>query len=462
MDKLFQQIIETASTKCRMRPGRILVALSGGPDSVALLHLLHEIKHLLDIEVVAGHVHHHLRESADEDAEFCRHLAKTLGIEFQVRHVYPAEARGQRRTSLETVARELRYRALNEMADDMHCQDIAIGHTANDQAETVLYHFVRGSGLRGLAGIPYRLERKIRPLLDIWRQDLLQFLKDRNIPYRLDPTNADRQLTRNMIRHEVLPYLRRALNPALDRILVQSAQIHQEAEMFIHAEAEKALEETLIEKTENKFVLDIEQFWSYFTILRKYMLRNALEQLTKRRLRPDFDLLQRAETLATEGTVGSRLSLNEEWELLIDHDGLVLWDGSFQEFEFNPIRPGEEVTLPQDRVLSISKRIPYRENVLNRADKNNQFVDADTIEGHFWVRNVKAGDRFYPLGLKGSKKVFDLLSDRKVPLHKKKETPVLGCNKGIVWLIGFHLDDRFKIKNSTREMYHLQVRERSE
>ncbi len=458
MEEIVQRVYETAVSRCRIRPGRLLVAVSGGPDSVALLYLLLELRDRLAVQPVVAHVHHQLRAAADEDLQFCRELAQQHDLPFVFRKKDVRELAKTGNMSIETAARQARYTALETMADEQECHDIALGHTANDQAETVLFNVMRGSGLRGLAGMPYRLGRRIRPLLDVQRQALLQFLKSRRIPYRTDESNFDTDILRNRIRLQILPYLKEHLNPGVEGVLYQTALIHQEAEAYIQARAKKALHRLTVQQRGRKIVLDIEAFWRYFSIIRKYILRNALERLSRRTIRPDFRLLERIENELAVSEVGKRIGVREPWELLIDHDGLVVWDRSFVRFS-RQVSVGQEVHIPGVLKLRIRETAVAPQNVKKLADNQNQFVDADQIDSPLTLRNVQPGDQFQPLGLHGHKKVHDVLADRHVPLHLRPETPVLECKRGIVWVVGHRIDDRFKVSEQTKRVLHLQFEE---
>ena len=458
MQELVGRFLECAVTDCRIKPGRILVAVSGGPDSVALLHLLDRCRSELKIEPIVGHVNHQLRREAPADAVYCEKLAQSLQLPFVTRTVDTKAVARARKLSIETAARELRYQALAEMAREMRCSDIAIGHSADDQAETVLFNLARGSGFRGLAGMPFRLGNRVRPLLRLRRTEILHFLKQQHISYRIDASNQNPNFQRNLIRHEVLPYLARCLNPNFAEHLLKISELGGLAESYFQEQAVQALQQIVKGRQQNKIILDIERFWRYFSIVRKYILRNVLEELSGRKIRPDFGMLSRVESLAATGTIGQRIALLQGWEFLIDHDGLVLWDGSRVEFDMAAL-PGTSIEYRPGQKLKIVKRIRSEVDYAAQADARNQYVDADKIAGEIRIRSVRPGDRFVPLGAGGTKKVLDVLADRKVPLHRRRETPLVVCETGIIWLVGQHLDERFKITEQTQTIYHLQIEE---
>lgn len=219
--QLPQRVTEYCRTRGLLRPGdRVLAAVSGGADSVALLHLLADLRRVLAVDLAAGHVDHGLRATAAEDADFVGDLARSLGLPFLLRRIR-CEARGQ---SPEQAAREKRYEALHDMAREAGATRIATGHTATDQAETVILRLLRGSGPLGLAGIlPATRQGVVRPLLCATREEVRDFLRSRGLDWREDPSNSDRRFLRNRVRGEVLPLLR-DLNPRIDFALAALAE----------------------------------------------------------------------------------------------------------------------------------------------------------------------------------------------------------------------------------------------
>jgi len=264
---------------------------------------------------------------------------------------------------------------------------------------------------------------------------------------------------RNLVRHEVLPYLSRELNPNFTEHLLKISEMSSAAEGYFQEQAEQALPEIVKAREQNKIILDIERFWRYFSIVRKYVLRYVLETLSESHIRPDFQVLSRVESLAATGVVGQRFALSRGWEFLVDHDGLVLWDGRWAEFDIPAVVNGSTEYRP-GRWLKITQRRRDEVNYATQADAYNQFVDAEKVAGEIRIRSVRPGDRFMPLGAGGTKKVLDALADRKVPLHCRRETPLVECEAGIIWLVGHYLDEHFKITEQTQIIYHLQIEEK--
>ncbi|MFQ5630783.1 MAG: tRNA lysidine(34) synthetase TilS [bacterium] len=456
---LQERFLDNFVNKCRIQPGRVLVAVSGGPDSVALLHLLLEVHEQLQIEPVVAHVNHSLRQEADDDEAFCRQLTEQRDLLFVVRPVDTKAFAKAEKMSIETAARELRYQALHEMAQEQGCIDILLGHTANDQSETVLHNLSRGAGIRGLAGMPFRHGKIVRPLLTIYKNEILEYLDEHKIAYQKDSTNRELIFRRNVIRHRVMPELEKSLNPQITEAFCRISEISHEAEVFIDAMAKMEMEKVTKEKKAKKIILDIERISGYFPILRKYIIRNSLEALSDSALRPDFDMLSRTDQMIMAGKIGKRVQFSNAWELLIDHDGIVIWNGGQPRFDFI-CNQNEAFKIGEKRTFKYTfLSTPPSPNRVESHDNFTQYVDANKVKGQLHIRSVKAGDRFYPLGLNGSKSVSDLFTDRKIPLHQRSEVPVVACDAGIVWVVGLHLDDRFKVTNRTNSFLLLEIKE---
>ena len=245
MDAMLRKLANTLEEERLVRRGdAVIVGISGGPDSVFLLQTMSQLRDRFGFHLFAVHVHHGIRgEEADRDAAFSRDMAEELGVPFRLMHVPAPEYAEKHGLSLEEAARILRYRAFQEYREELSGKDvngvwIAVAHHLDDQAETVLHNFVRGSGIRGMAGMDVKRDFIIRPLLSIKREDILKWLKDQHIPYVFDSTNADLQYTRNRIRQVILPELKK-INPEAALHISETAAILREAETFFSEKAEE-------------------------------------------------------------------------------------------------------------------------------------------------------------------------------------------------------------------------------
>ena len=247
-----------------VRSGRVLVGVSGGPDSVALLLLLRACSEARDIELVVAHLDHRLRPDSESDAEWVTRLADSVGCRVLVERAEPLDPTNQ---GIEAAARATRYAAFERIATATDCQWVAVGHTADDQVETVLHHLLRGSGLAGIAGIPASRSlasglQLIRPLSNIRRVELQEWLTAEGHAFLTDPTNMSEEFTRNRIRHQLLPLLREAFNPQVDEAILRLANQSRDTQSALRIIAEQQLEAVLLDRQPNLVKLQVEPLQS--------------------------------------------------------------------------------------------------------------------------------------------------------------------------------------------------------
>ncbi len=440
---------------------RVLLGVSGGLDSVVMLDLFVRSRAALGVELGVVHVHHGIRgPDADADAAFVRSLAHGHKVPFYLKRVDAQTLARQEKRSLEESARILRYRAFDETLAEAGFNKVATAHTANDQAETVIDHFLRGSGVAGLAGMAMQRDAYIRPLLGFTRDELEAYLSARNLRCRVDPSNLDLRFRRNRIRRELLPYLERKFNPALVTTLTRTAAIFQECEAFLRKEAEQAFKSLVLLHKKNEIILDIEPFLGYFKILKKYILLHACETLSISRNCLTFSKFESILTLVENRTLGKKVLLDSQHELMVDHDGLVLTErvAALPAVEFDVLREHScrfgEFVLSWE-VVTRKKRCRFDPN------PKQELVDLDRTGTVLRLRTHRPGDTFIPLNFRGHKKVADFFTDNKVPLHVRRVLPILESKRGIVWICGYALDDRFKVTEQTKKILKLQIEEHS-
>ncbi len=451
------------------RNDRLLLAISGGVDSRALLDLFHRAQAEWDLQLTIGHVHHQLRGAdAETDAEFTAELAEKYGLPFYCKKIEVQNHAKEKRLSLETAARELRYKALDEICKTCGAKAIVTAHTQDDQAETILAHLLRGSGLRGLRGMPARAVIPdvhfpvLRPLLPFSREEILAYARQHELLWREDQSNTEARFYRNRVRHELLPLMRRRFNPQINASLTRLASIAGQTEDFLRHAAEQALKETLITAETGKIILDLQRFWNYFRGVQAYVIRAALERLTRSATTLTFDETEQILSFLNP-THNQPLAFprrrhlwRSEVEIFCEKAGVV----------FSKIRPtpqaqfiniGQRCVLPDAGIALTVRHIERAETWRERSAAHLQFVDAALAAGALRVRFPQAGDRFMPLGMRGFKKLSDFFIDAKVPYAQRGRAPLLECEKEIVWVCGYRLDERFKITPQTQSLLQLQL-----
>lgn len=437
-------------------PGEtVILAVSGGPDSVVLLSLLHDLAPTLKINLHIFHMDHGLRgDESAEDARYVRRLAERFGIPASFVGLGPDFLRLQG-GSLQAAARSARHRELANLAQRLGTNKVALGHHRDDQAETVLMRFVRGTGPGGLSGIhPVRTVNGlslIRPLLCLTRADIEQFCADAELLPRLDPSNLKPAYVRNRIRLELVPYLQRQYNPGLPQSLAQLAEIVREEDLYLDNLATQALDRCRIPG--GTLTLDGAVLTRESLAIARRVVRQASKDVAGIDLHLDaVDAILEA-ARSREGTVNVQLPgtlwVSVEYgrcrfyleEPMARHDQEAEWPVSLSGATHIP-----ELGLSISIEASRPPVGPY-ESVL----------DLDRIPGPLAIRLRRPGDRIWPQGMDGSKKLQDILVDAKVPRRQRDQVPLLVAGDEILWVIGYRLDRRFMADALTKNRLFLRV-----
>ncbi len=437
---------------------KVLAAVSGGVDSVVLLDLLNNCASEKRLQILVAHLHHGIRGAeADEDEKFVARLAASYGYNYFTKRVDAPHYAKAHKLSIEAAARELRYNFLNRTALHNGAGVIALGHNADDQAETVLDHLLRGAGLAGLAGMPYKRDNVIRPLLQFRREEIIEYAKEAGLAFREDSTNRDVRYRRNKIRHELLPMLEQ-YNPQVRDALCRTSRVLDENEEFLRWYATEVIEKIGTEKND-KIILDIPLFLKYLTIIRKYVLFEIADKIGITRYSLSFGTVARLLHLVEKGRSGAKIPLAEDWLAQIHGNSLVF--SRQQSISFNvTLKKGETYVHPDLGWTFRSIRVKKEEMESELGGRSTvEFVDEDKIPGDLQLRNWRRGDRFAPIGLKGAKKVADFFVDAKIPGHLRGSIPILTCEKGIIWICGYRLSETFKVTESTSNLLKLEFGE---
>jgi len=441
---------------------KILLAVSGGLDSVALLHIFSQLKSMLKLELAVAHVHHGIRgDEADEDFEFVKSLSGNIKLPFHSKKVDSKAFAKSQKYSLEESARILRYQAFEGFLTKSKYSRLATAHTANDQAETVIDHFLRGSGSLGMQGMQKTRGAYIRPLLELTREDLEQYAKENKLTFRQDSSNKDLKFRRNRIRRELIPYLKEHFNPNLVKTLNRTARIFSETESVLETVSDEAYKSLVSLQKKNEIIVEIDGFLSYFRAVQKYVIFRACQALEINRNDLNFDKLDKLLSVIAEKKVGKRIDINRDFQLAIDHDGIIIKRKTsekipqikFDLLDSNALRFGE-----YELKWSITKR---EEPVEFSKNRQIELLDFDKTGNSLCVRTFHPGDRFIPLNFTGQKKIADYFSDRKIPHHLREVTPILESPAGIVWLCGHCIDNRFKVRKKTNKLLKLEIKESS-
>ena len=466
----FRKVRRTVRRYGMLPPGApVGAAVSGGPDSMALFHVLLDFREKSPFPLVVLHLNHGLRGAeSDGDEEFVRERAAALGVPFRSRKVPLPEILRERRGSLEELAREQRYRFFEDTAAAEGLSRIALGHHGDDQVETVLMHFLRGSGLRGLRGMePVRDGRYVRPLIEVSREEILDFLDRRGIPYRTDGTNRELQTLRNRVRHRLVPLLEEDYNANVRETLRRVVPVLREENDFLEAMARGAADRWRGPgETASVFV---REFGELHPALQRRALKEILEGLVGKDRRVLLAHVEAVLGLIRGNRPSGRLHLplGVAAEREYDRVRIVRTGISGKRRDAFP-GPGEErpfrlpVTIPgvcpipeAGRTIRLDPVPADREPPSSSG--NVVHFDRDKVVPPLFVRSVEKGDRIRPLGCAGSRRVMDLLMDGKVPRRDRGKVPLLVDGLGVLWVAGFRLSERVRVTTETERSVRAEM-----
>lgn len=473
---LLSKIKETINKHGMLSPGdRVVVAVSGGPDSVCLLRALLAFMPEYELTLHVAHLDHRFRgEESAAEAQFVRGLAARWSLPATIESSdVPAYSRA-RGLSAQVGGREVRYRFLQHVADAAGANRIALGHTANDQAETLLMRLIRGAGVTGLSAIPPVRENIIRPLIDITREKVLTYLKENGQDFVTDPSNLKPLYTRNRVRQEVLPVLER-FNPRIVEALATAAEVLRDEDIAMEASLAAVMDHTVRQDGEAVRIVRAE-FNGLLPALRRRVLRNALA-LSNGEETPGLSSVRTEEAIAfmAEAQTGRMMELPGGLSLAREYDSFFIRQRERVEELSIPLAvPGRtdvpgtglQVEAQVREALDLDGGLPshqrtgdddegsFDENYLWQA----QF-DYDKITLPLYLRSRRVGDWFCPAGMEGkSKKLQDYFVDEKVPRFRRAAVPLLATEQDLVWVVGMRTDGRYLPGPETKKLLVVRVR----
>lgn len=399
---------------------KILVALSGGADSVALTRILITLGYHCE----AAHCNFELRgEESDRDEDFVRNFCRSLNIKCHSIHFETRRYAAQQSISIEMAARELRYNWFSKICEESDCQVVAVAHHKDDSVETMLLNLIRGTGINGLLGIRPKNGNVVRPLLCASRQEVVEYLHRMNQTYVTDSTNLEDEYTRNKIRLNLLP-LMEEINPSVKDGLVKTASYLNDIS--------KVYQQAIKESIDRIFITPEKEI-----SIEKLMNEPAPHALLFEVLFPlGFNSTQVEEVYGSlNGQPGKRF-ISSQWQVVKDRELLLI----------------EKVKTANDKPQIIFEEVLFTKEFVIPKDKNTACFDANKFKGVISIRKWEKGDYFIPFGMKGKKLVSDFMTDSKFSLLKKEQQWVLSCNDQIAWLIGERTDNRFRIDDSTQKV----------
>jgi tRNA(Ile)-lysidine synthase len=456
----------------------ILLGLSGGPDSVCLALILDKIKKDFNLLVNAVYVNHGLRpDEVENEKKFCKDLCDNLGIGFSSKSVDVKKYAKDRKLNKQEAARELRYKAYEEISSQVNATKIALGHTADDQAETFLMRLLRGSGQKGLSGIPPVRGRIIRPLIEVERKDIEKFLADDSLPageagsliinrpkgspksdsfsppFIIDSSNLKTDYFRNWVRQIIIPELKKR-NPALIKTICRSADILREEDAYFEIVVTKTLMRLISRKSNDTIELFLIPLETMEKPILRRVLRRVIEEMESLR-GIGFVHLEDMISLIKDGRAGDRLYLPKGIRVIKGYSLLIMTSAE-------PVRIAEyELQPPCEVAVSgagIVIKALFEEKSADLGDgKASVLLDAGAMNFPLKVRPRANGDFFFPLGFGKKKKLQDFFVDEKIPRDERDKIPVILSGNDIVWISGYRADERFRITDKTENFLRLII-----
>ena len=473
---LEKQILNDLVNKCGVDLGqRLLLGVSGGPDSLTLLHVLHQA----GLNLVVAHLNHQLRDNADSEVRFVADLAQKLEFPMVSEVVDVGKYAQDHKLSIEEAARECRYTFLFRQAQLTGCQAVAVGHTADDQVETVLMHLLRGAGMSGLKGMAYREVIPawhnslplVRPMLGVWRADVEAYCSENGLAPVLDESNVDVTYYRNRLRHQLLPILQ-TYNPNIKQVFWRMAEVLAHDEQILTELTQHMLQECLVDAQKGYIGLDRQRFNQQGLGVQRRLLRSMCAHLRLSLRDIGFDTIDRAiKTLQQPGNVG-RVDFIDYLDLIIKQDVFYIIENdanlSFPNFPQLPslaseilLNPGSVIDLADTWQIKTELLIEpsfsqIRQDDLH--DSSQAWLNADCLDFPLVVRGRQDGDRFQPFGMGGhSQKLSDFFINKNIPQEARDLWPLLTSGEQIVWIAGLQPAHNFGMKGSEKAILHLQL-----
>ncbi|MFQ5432891.1 MAG: tRNA lysidine(34) synthetase TilS [Nitrospinota bacterium] len=454
------RFLETVKRHSMLVPGdRICVAFSGGPDSTALLELLSSLKGELDIELSACHINHGLRgKESDDDAGFVAGLCGRLSIPFRVTTVDVKKYRSLTGGSIQTAARDLRYLVFKRIIRIGAADKIATAHTADDDTETVLINFLRGSGPQGLIGIPAVREGLfIRPFIDIGKTEILEFLKRAGIPYREDSSNADVKYLRNAVRKTLVPVIKKEFNPGIRGTLRRSAEMFYDIQSYLIKKAEVLVNKISVPTRDGRgLIIDCPMFMSIDRALQREIIKTVVNRVRKGGAPLNFEHVENLRILACGKKQAGELSLPGV-TASVSHGKYYLNRHQYsrtQKFSYHWQSALPIVIKELNCKVKMEKVKPPHDLMGNG---NSVYLDGDSVPADAQFRNRNDGDRFHPLGASGTQKLKQYFIDKKIPRWERDSVLLLASGSNVLWVAGYRLSEEVRVGEDSKNVLKLQL-----
>ena len=462
LENTMNKVINTINENKMINEGDgIIVALSGGPDSMCLLHILHSLRKKYNLTIYAAHINHMLRgNESDMDERVCEEYCQGLGVEFFSRSVDIEKMALEQGISTEMAGRDARYSFFEELMNKVGAQKIAVAHNQNDQAETVLMRLMRGTGIEGLVGIkPVRDEIFIRPIINVTRTEIEEYCETNKLPARIDKTNFEPIYSRNKVRLELIPYIEKNFNGDIITTLSRMCELIKRDEEFIQENVTKYFEK-VCDISDEKVIIYNDAFNLHPAVISR-IIRKALLIF-----KGDINNIQ---SIHIDNVI--KIQRSETGKFTVVPKGIVITNvyGNIEitrkqqnrEIHKSNINECLELKMGDNYVKNLGvniriKQVSNNKSMNFKGKENVKYFNCDNVK-NISVRVRKDGDRFVPFGMKGSKKLKDIFMDLKVPRDKRDFVPLICFDEEISWIVGYKISDKFKIHEGVKNIIEVTV-----
>ncbi len=463
--KILHTVRETISDhRMFSRGDSVLVAVSGGPDSVALVHVIRTLAAEYSLRPAIAHLNHCLRgPDSDRDAEFVIAIARQLGVPIYTERKDVLAFQRSHRLSPEDAARRIRYKFYEEVAAKYGFNKIALGHHSDDNAELVLINLLRGSGPLGLSGIaPVREGKIVRPLIYLRRSEIIDYLAEKSLTYVTDKSNTDPAFMRNKIRHQLIPELQTAYNPRIIETLNRLGEILRAEDQWFDDALESILEQCISFRADQKISLVLSDFNQHPKAVKRRVIRKIILWVKKDLRRITLLHVDAILHLIEKGRVSGRLNLPEG--ILVERNTVeltilncrVLPAGS-TDYQYKIATAGTLFIKEADVSITLCEIDADELPDFKATAASIAFFDLDRLQFPLYVRNLRPGDRFSPLGLNGTQKVKKYFIDHKIPGDQRYKCPLLLSGGNIIWIAGHRIDNAVKVSHQTRRVLKAEL-----
>lgn len=468
-----QRVLNTIRTYRLAAEGEsVLAGVSGGPDSVCLLHVLHSLKETLHIKLYAIHINHMLRgEEAKADENYTSDLCKKLGVPFSIVNADVALIAKQQGKSLEEAGREARYREFDRFSKQVGATKIAVAHNRNDQAETIMMHIIRGTGTAGLVGMEHIRGNIIRPLLDIQRSEIERYCTEAGLNPRTDSTNLKADFTRNKVRLGLFPYMSEQFGVNIIDSLIRLSENAAEDNSYLDACARAAYERAVVNRETGSMELSLTKLKEMDPAVRNRVMKLAVVHTAGSSNGVGSVHYRMLSDLITGGSTGSAAELPNGIRAALSYNILRVFTERLKAEKKEPsLSFSQPLALPgitevPELGAKVSAEVISADNIDNCETLGYnplvQYFDYDRINGVINIRNRQSGDIFKPLKSNGTKKIKEYFIDIKVPRDERDRIPLICKGNEAVWVVGYKISDKFKVTENTKSILKLEYSRRN-